>query len=158
MDPTVTLNVVLGGPNQFGQIAVTHGLTSRGTLNITLTNGYLPAIGTQFQIMSCANKGGETFATLNVPPGISVTYSNTGVFLVVTGSVLVDIKNPQVSGSNFVFNFATINNQSYTIQQNTNLATANWTFFTNITGDGSLFQFATPATNFPQRFFRIRQP
>ena len=63
-----------------------------------------------------------------------------------------------LSGGNFTFNFGTANGQSYTVQQNTNLAKANWTFYTNITGNGSIYQFATPVTNFPRRFFRVGSP
>jgi hypothetical protein len=63
-----------------------------------------------------------------------------------------------LSGSNFTFNFGTANGQSYTVQQNTNLATTNWTFYTNITGNGSIYQFATPVTNIPRRFFRVVEP
>jgi hypothetical protein len=128
------------------------------TLNVTLTNGYVPAIGTQFHILTCANFGGG-FATLNVPPGIAVTYSNTsGVYLTVTGSTPVQLQTPQISGGNFTFSFGTTNGLGYTVQQNTNLATSNWTYYTNLIGNGSLYQFVTPVTNFPQLFFRVSQP
>jgi hypothetical protein len=78
--------------------------------------------------------------------------------LVVTGTVSAQIQSPQLSGGNFTFNFGTANGQSYTVQQNTNLATTNWTFYTNITGNGSIYQFATPVTNIPRRFFRVVEP
>ena len=141
---SATLSVVLGGSNQFSQVAVSHGLDSQGTLNVTLTNGYAPAIGTQFQIMSCGNRSSFQFATLNVPQGISVNYSNSGVYLVVTGTVPAQLQSPQISGGYFTFSFGTANGQSYTVQQNTNLATTNWTFYTNITGNGSLYQKSGP--------------
>jgi hypothetical protein len=152
-------NIVLGGTNQFSQLAVggNAGFGLNGTLNVTLTNGYAPTIGTQFKVLSCANLGGG-FAALNVPQGISVNYSNSGVYLVVTGTVPAQLQSPQVSGGYFAFSFGTVNGQSYTIQQNTNLATTNWTFYTNITGDGSLYQFSVPVTNIPPGFFRVSQP
>jgi hypothetical protein len=74
--------------------------------------------------------------------------------------VPAQITSPQVVGGpagGFSFNFQTASNQSYTVQQNTNLATTNWTFYTNITGNGSLYQFATPVTNILQHSFRVRQ-
>jgi fibronectin-binding autotransporter adhesin len=153
-------NVVLGGPNQFSQLAVSGGVGvnyNAAALNVTLTNGYVPAIGTQFQIISSASVGGG-FATLNVPAGISVNYSNSGVYLIVTGSTPVKLQSPKISGGNFVFNFATTNGLGYTVQQNTNLATSNWIYFTNLIGNGSLYQFTTPITNISQNFFRVRQP
>ena len=125
-----------------------------GTLNVTLTNGYTPAIGTQFQIVS--GTPGSRFATFNVPQGISLTYSNTGVFLTVTSAVPVQIQSPQLSGGNFSFSFGTANGQGYAIEQNTNLDTPTWTTNSIITGNGLLYEFITPYTNYPELFFRVQ--
>jgi hypothetical protein len=65
---------------------------------------------------------------------------------------------PHPAGTGFNFGFQSVSNQSYTIQRNDDLATANWIFYTNFTGNGSLMQLVTPVTNVPQRFFRVRQP
>ena len=70
----------------------------------------------------------------------------------------LQILNPHSNGTNFVLNFGTVLNPSYTVQANPDLATTNWTYYTNITGNGSLYQFATPVTNIPQLFFRVREP
>lgn len=64
---------------------------------------------------------------------------------------------PGISGTNFCFSVPTISNLIYTIQQNTDLATTNWVFYTNFTGNGSLFQFVTPILNIPRQFFRVSQ-
>jgi hypothetical protein len=157
MGSAATLSVVLGGTNQFSQLAVIGGdMNLNGTLNVTLTNGYTPAIGTQFQIVN--GTPGSGFATLNVPQGISVNYSNTGVYLIVTGAVPAQVVSPQVSGGNFTFNFGTVNGQSYTIQQNTNLAAPNWTFYTNFIGNGLPYQLILPVTGAPGTYFRVREP
>ena len=69
-----------------------------------------------------------------------------------TGEVQAQITSPRVFGGpagGFTFNFQTASNQSYTVQQNTKLARTNWTSYTNTTGNGSLYQFATPVTNIP---------
>jgi hypothetical protein len=153
-----TFNVVLGGASQFSQLAVSNYINISGALNVTMTNGYVPAIGTQFQIISCPGTYGS-FSTLNVPAGMAVTYSNTsGVYLTVTGSTPVKLQSPQISGGNFVFSFGTTNGLGYTVQQNADLTTTNWTYFTNLIGNGSLYQFTTPVTNISQNFFRVRQP
>ena len=65
---------------------------------------------------------------------------------------------PQGSGAGFNFGFQSVSNQSYTIQRNDDLTTANWIFYTNFTGNGSLMQLVAPVTNTPHRFFRVRQP
>ena len=65
---------------------------------------------------------------------------------------------PHPAGTGFNFGLQSVSNQSYTIQRNDDLATANWIFYTNFTGNGSLMQVLTPVTNAPHRFFRVREP
>jgi hypothetical protein len=159
-----SLTVGLGGPNpnQCGQFSA--GIaTLSGPLNVILDNGYVPVAGDQFEILACTSFTGA-FSITNLPAGMTVSnvQNNLGqpeyVYLVATGTVPAQIQAPWLSSGNFTFGFGTANGQSYTVQQNTNLATTNWTFFTNITGSGSLYQFATPLTSVPQRFFRLSQP
>ena len=117
----------------------------------------MPAISNQFQIVSCTSRSG-TFASVNVPAGISVTYSNSGVYLVVTRPLPVQILSPQLINGELSFGFDTASNQSYSILQNTNLATTNWVLYTNFSGNGSLMLFDVPVTNTPQQFFRVSEP
>ena len=157
MGAGAVLSISLGGPNQFSQLAVKNNIQLGGTLNVTLANGYTPAIGTQFEIITNGSSG-SGFATVNVPQGISLTYSIAGVYLTVTGAVPAQVISPQLSGGNFGFSFGTVNGQSYTVEQNTNLATPNWTFDTNITGNGLPYQAILPVTNTPGTFFRVSEP
>jgi hypothetical protein len=159
------LTIALGGPNanQCGRLAVGGPAALNGPLKVILTNGYVPVLGDQFEILSCSSLSG-TFSSVNIPAGMTVSnlLNNQGqpeyVYLVVTGTVPAQIQSPGKSGGIFKFSFGTANGQSYTVQQNTNLATANWTFYTNITGNGSLYQFTTPVANIPQLFFRVASP
>ncbi len=155
---TGSFTVTLAGTNanQSGQLAC-GGATLFGPLNVKLAGGFVPAIGTQFQILSSGNLSGA-FSTLNVPGGIAVTYSNNSVFLTVTGTVTGRIVGPALAGNNFTFSVVTVSNQSYTIQRNDNLDTTNWVFYTNLTGNGSPVQILAPLTNGSHRFFRLRQP
>jgi hypothetical protein len=160
-----SLTIALGGPNanQCGQLAVGGIAALNGPLNVILANGYVPVVGDQFQILSCSQFSG-TFSSTNVPAGMTVSYRHNiqglpeYVYLVVTGIVPAQVQSPGMSGGNFTFNFGTASGQSYTVQQNTNLTTTNWTFYINISGNGSIYQFATPVTNIPQRFFRVGSP
>ena len=70
----------------------------------------------------------------------------------------ITLTGPHLSGTNFLFSFGTVINQTYTVQANPDLATTNWTFYTNLTGSGTLQQIVVPAQNPPQRFFRVRAP
>jgi hypothetical protein len=76
----------------------------------------------------------------------------------VTSAVPAQMAGPHVSGTNFMFGFGTVSNQSYSVYASTNLATTNWTFYTNLTGDGNWQQIVVPAQNPPRRFFRVREP
>jgi len=159
-----SLIIGLGGPNtnQCGQFS-TGVATLGGPLKVVLANGYVPVVGSRFPILVCTSFTG-VFSTTNVPAGITVSYlqNNLGqpeyVDLVVTGTVPAQIQPPVLSGGYLTFEIGTANGQSYTVQQNTNIATTNWTFVTNITGSGSFYQFATPVTSVPERFFRVIQP
>ncbi len=156
---TGALTIKLGGrgAGQSGQLSVSGGASLSGPLNVSLANGFAPVPGDQFQILSSSGRSG-TFTALNVPAGISVTYSNNGVYLIVTRPVLAQIVNPVVSGGNLTFSLDTVNNQSYIVQHNDDLATINWVFDTNFTGNGSLMQVVAPVTNVPMRFFRVWEP
>jgi hypothetical protein len=156
---TGALTIALGGngAGQCGQLLVNGSATLNGPLKVILTNNFAPAATNQFQIVACGSLSG-TFANVIIPSGLSVTYSNTGVYLVVTGPAPVTIQSPQLTNGNFSFAFDTQSNQSYVIQQSTNLATTNWVFFTNFTGTGDLMQFVTPLTNIAEQFFRVSEP
>jgi len=85
---------------------------------------------------------------------------NSGTF---TASLMVlvpypQIIAPQLTGTNFSFAFQTLTNQSYTIQQTTNLAGGNWNFYTNFIGDGMPYLFTVPVGNSHAQFFRVREP
>lgn len=84
---------------------------------------------------------------------------NLGGFIAIArGPVPVILSAVQESGNNFTFSFQTVTNQSYTIQQNTNLLSTNWLNYTNITGNGSVYQFTAPVAGKTKNFFRVTQP
>jgi len=84
------LNIAIGGltaGTQYGQLAVANGASLNGTLNLTLINNFLPAIGNTFTILTTSARTGQ-FATVN---GLSInggehfqiSYSATSVTLTV---------------------------------------------------------------------------
>jgi hypothetical protein len=87
---TGILDVAIGGTavgTQYSQLAVSHGVSLNGTLNIKRINGFVPAIGARFTILTGSVVTGR-FATVN---GLSinssehfeVNYSGTTVALTV---------------------------------------------------------------------------
>jgi PKD repeat protein len=72
--------------------------------------------------------------------------------------LLSNILSPRSDGTNFVFNFGTVSNQSYTVWGNSNLATTNWVSYTNLIGDGYVQIITAPLTNSTQSFYQLSSP
>ena len=69
------------------------------------------------------------------------------------------LSSPRCDGTNFVFNFGTVSNQSYSVWANADLATTNWVSYTNLVGDGYVQKIATTITNGqPSFFYRLSSP
>jgi len=72
---------------QYSQLAVANGASLNGTLNIKVINGFVPAIGNTFTILTTSARTGM-FATVNgltIPTGghFVVAYNPTNVTLTV---------------------------------------------------------------------------
>ena len=65
---------------------------------------------------------------------------------------------PQWAGTAVSFGFASVSNQSYTVQWTTNLVPPAWIYYTSLVGNGSPLQFIAPVTNVPCAFFRVSEP
>jgi hypothetical protein len=154
-----TLQIGLGGVSrsQYSTLAAGRAARLAGTLTVTTLNGFVPATGNQFQLLTSSNLTGA-FTQLNLPAGTTVTYSNNAVFLTVIGSAPVQILNPVLTNGQLVFQFSTTVNGSYTVERNNTLAPADWVFYTNLTGNGTVMQVAVPVTEAARRCFRVRQP
>jgi hypothetical protein len=59
-----TLSLDIGGSTSFGTVAVTGVATLAGTLEIQLTDGFDPAIGETFTVMTFTSRSGD-FGTVN---------------------------------------------------------------------------------------------
>ncbi|MGA2243557.1 MAG: L-type lectin-domain containing protein [Verrucomicrobiota bacterium] len=69
------------------------------------------------------------------------------------------IISPRRDGTNFVFDFGTVSNQSYSVWANASLATTNWVSYTNVVGDGYVQKITTPITNSQTSlFYRLSSP
>ena len=86
---TGSLNIQIGGTTvgtQYSQLAVANGASLNGTLNVKLINGFLPAIGNAFTILTTSARTG-TFATVNLPTlsgaHFAINYTATSVTLTV---------------------------------------------------------------------------
>ena len=98
-----TVNVGIGGPTSFGQIDFAGEITFAGTLGVTLTNGYQPALGSSFNVLNYGTENG-TFGSYSLPnAGLpwQVNYGVSSVTLIATGLALpvVNITSPTNTSS-----------------------------------------------------------
>jgi hypothetical protein len=141
---------------QFGQLAC-GSVALGGALTVTLGKGFAPATGQEFEIISCSNVSGA-FSSVSVPAGCAVIVSNIGVYVNFPGATRAQLIGAGQQGSNIVFSLQTVNQQSYTVQQNSDLTTTNWVYCTNLTGNGALSQVIVPMTGGAGLYFRVREP
>jgi len=84
-----SLDIAMSGTNpgtQYGQLAVGNGASLNGTLNVTLIDNFVPAIGDSFTILTSSVLTGQ-FVTVNLPTlsgaHFMVTYGSSNVILTV---------------------------------------------------------------------------
>jgi hypothetical protein len=90
VNPTGALSIAIGGNTvgtQFDHLNVTTTANLNGTLNLSLVNGFVPALGTQFDILDASSVTG-TFTTvngiaINGSEHFAVTYNGNDVILTV---------------------------------------------------------------------------
>ncbi|MEO6068829.1 MAG: hypothetical protein ABIQ41_12720, partial [Gemmatimonadales bacterium] len=94
LQATAALNIELGGTiagTQYDRLAVSGAATFDGTLNVTLTGGFAPALNDQFTVLTCGTSCGGAFATVNLPPGMTI--ANNGTALVITQVTVAAVVN-----------------------------------------------------------------
>ncbi len=163
---TGAFTVQLNGTNtgEWGQFTA-GAATLGGKLSVKLTNGFAPPIGNVFQILSCSSLS-NTFSSLDVPVGLKVNYSATGVFLSVTGQVasvqsVQSVLPPPSLVITRNLNKATLQwlaDSNLILESTTSLMPGTpWTPFTNVpmTVTNGMFNTTFPASN-SARYFRLR--
>ncbi len=70
----------------------------------------------------------------------------------------IAIASPRNDGANFLFDFSTVSNQTYTVWSSTSLSGTNWGSYTNLTGDGYFQEISIPITNAQQNYYRLSSP
>jgi hypothetical protein len=92
-----------------------------------------------------------------MPDGPNTSANTTTGIFALSGTPSVSLQIPQEVEGSFAFTFISVANQSYTIEQTTNLSSGPWQFSQHLTGNGSAMQIFEPITN-SQQFFRVIQP
>jgi uncharacterized repeat protein (TIGR03803 family) len=155
--------------------------TSNGTVaSFSVIAAGTPPLGYQWQLSgtNLANAGGFLGGFTNIL-SLTVTAGDAGGYSVIVtnayGSVAsivatltvigggippgaVALQAAPLSGGLWSLGFQTALGQSYTIQQNANLWTTNWVFYTNLTGNGLPAQLVLPVGDASSQFFRVLEP
>ena len=96
-----------------------------------------------------------------MPDGPETTATTSTAIFALSGTPAPPQVSPQLvpgalASGNFSFSFQTTQNQTYTVQQSTNLAQG-WQPYATVTGNGQTASVTVPAT-ISQQFFRVAQP
>jgi sugar lactone lactonase YvrE len=97
-----------------------------------------------------------------LPTGPGLTATTITAIFALSGTPAAPPASPELAAESFTsglftFNFQTAFNQSYTVEQSTNLVQGPWQIYTSFIGNGQERSVSVPATN-SQQFFRVVQP
>ena len=111
--PGSTLDIGLDGASATlnGQINVDSAANFAGTLDVTLENGFAPAIGESFQLFTFSSDTG-TFASLDLPSADTWNTSKLYTQGIIT---VTAVPEPASAGAMLLFSFATLRRRRTTI-------------------------------------------
>jgi hypothetical protein len=78
------VNLGISSPVNYGALSLAGDVALTGTVGVSFNNGFVPAAGTQFQILTCGSLSGR-FNSAGLPVGASFVYASSGVTLVWSG-------------------------------------------------------------------------
>ena len=178
------VSIDIGGTagNQFGHLTVSGASTLSGTLNLSVVNGFSPAIGNTFQVMTFGSRSG-TFTTVNglvigngnqFSPAYSATNLTLGVVAAPVGpnpaeqmaaalTAAADAARPSIANGlaatrDVELSFETVVGLRYRVECTEDLATGEWTVVAdNLTGTGQLMTIVDEQARSkrPKCFYRM---
>jgi hypothetical protein len=159
------VNIELGGtvPGvSFDQLRVTGAATLRGALNISVVNGFQPAVGTSFEILNYASHSGtfDNIFGLNVGSGFylepTINATNVVLTMIDTRPRPVFLPPQRLPDGTLRIVLSDVAGQSITVQ-----ATTNFFFWepvlTNAAAGAEIDLIIDDIPNHPYRFFRAVQ-
>ncbi len=158
------INIQLGGTVagvNYDQLVVSGNANLRGTLNISLVNGFRPIAGDRFEILKFGSGAGtfDNISGLDLGGSLFLqpTFTSTNVVLSTIDTRPRPVFDPpqRLPNRQIQFTVSNVAGESFVISANTNLNTAAWVpILTNI-NSGAVFHFIeSDTTNYQQRYFR----
>ena len=166
-----SLNVGLNSATSYGSFIISSNYPSivgnaalTGAFNATLNNGYVPANGSSFTVLSYGSFTGN-FTSLGLPPVVTwqPTYGSTNFTLLVGGVGKPQFGSIKLSGTNLVFSGTGGSpGNNYFVLSSTNVALplTSWTPIATNTFDGAgHFNFTNSVNSSIRRqFFILKLP
>jgi fibronectin-binding autotransporter adhesin len=154
---SAAMAVEIGGAiagSQYDQFAVGGSAFLDGQLLVSLVNGFVPAPGQSFQVLTSRSLNGK-FASVTAPPGGMMwvqRYTATNLTLVLAGNM--DLARPTISGGVLSFPVTTSPGVVYVVEATTELSPPNWQTIRTIAGDGTV-KTISDSVGESQRFYRV---
>jgi hypothetical protein len=163
MLPGSSLNIGITSASNYGCFQFITNIVIGGAFNATLNNGYVPANGAVFSVMTYSTAVGA-FSSVGLPASVSwqTAYGPTNFSLTVAAAKPQFIA-AKLIGTNLVLSAAGGKwGSNYVVLASTNLTLplAQWTVLkTNIFDSSGQFCFTNPVTRTkPRQFYLFRQP
>ena len=156
LEPSGTLSVGLDSLTDYGTFDLPGNATLTGTLEVRLNNGYVPAPGSSFAVLSCGSAISGSFTNFNYVPPVVIWRPVYG------SNALTLVAYPAISlfGTNVAINLAGTPLQQATLITATNLNVPlhDWTPVATNTFDVTRFLSFTNGVNSsnPAQFFALQ--
>ena len=160
-----TLDIEIGGltpGTQYSRLDATASsgtVALGGTLQVSLVNGFNPAVGDTFAIVTYGSRSG-TFANVignYLASGMVLIPRYTATNMALVAAVLPGVSSLAPQGGGYKFNFFAYTGFPY-IAEYTDLLgpQTQWLALTNLSGNGSAISVFDQAPSRPQRYYRVR--
>jgi hypothetical protein len=160
------IDIEIGGTNagvNYDQLIVTGNATLNGALNISLTNGFQPAVGEAFEIIDYASHTGtfDNISGLKLANGfyLQPTFASTNLILTTLGHPPGPVfSSPQLLPNGDIdIQLTSIAGETFVIQETTNFLS--WdSVLTNVNAGAVFDLIITDSIVHPYRFYRWVQP
>lgn len=163
-NPNGVLAIKIGGHTagtQLDQLAIINNGAGalNGTLAVSFINGFVPALGDSFPVVTFGSSSGAFAAVTGNRSGngLVLVPRNTGSSIALVAANDLGISQPSLNGGRYSFKFGTTTGFSYVVEYTGSLTPpSQWHTLTNIAGNGSTVSVADPAPPGSQRFYRVR--
>jgi len=161
-----TLNFGLASLANYGSISLAGAAPLSGTVSANLNNGFIPAAGNSFSVLSYGSQfGGFTNTLLPLGYGWTMNYGST-IYTITVANVLppgsVTNLTARMQSGQTALQFSGAADASYTVLATTNLTVpqTNWIPLGQASqpSSGSFLYLDALSPTYPQRFYQIRSP